>query len=286
MLTEAIHKIDAIGIGKDFPTKSGILHVLADIDLLVKEGESLVLLGPSGSGKSTLLRILAGLDQPTTGELKMDGKRVTGPGRERGMVFQSYTSFPWLTVLENVEFALEQAPLTSIQRTNIAKYYIRMVGLEQFQHYYPGKLSGGMQQRVAIARALAAQPEVMLFDEPFGALDALTRTRMQEELINILVEAEESTMVFVTHDVEEAIFLADRILILSCGKPARICTEIKLTGERSISISSDSTVTFDTVIPALKFGRNPDFKRENAFYELRKGIEGLLREDPQPYIMS
>ncbi|MEL7505119.1 MAG: ABC transporter ATP-binding protein [Cyanobacteria bacterium J06554_6] len=185
-----------------------------DISFEVNAGDICVLLGPSGSGKSTLLRMIAGLLPVTSGKIILSGKPVLGPGRERGMVFQNYTSFPWLTVQENVEYGLRINGTPTKARKEIASYFIDRVKLTRFSHAYPDQLSGGMRQRVAIARTLANGPDILLMDEPFGALDAETRWQMQELLLDI-VRQENVTALIVTHDIEEAIFLGDHIVFLS-----------------------------------------------------------------------
>lgn len=190
----------------------------------VAENEFLVLVGTSGCGKSTLLRLVAGLLQPSEGRILLDGQRVDAPAPDRGMVFQSYTLFPWLTVRENVEFGSRFKDLRKEQAREISDHFIKVVGLEGFEDSYPRGLSGGMQQRVAIARALANDPAVLLMDEPFGALDAQTRSQMQDLLLQVW-ESERKTVVFVTHDVDEAILLADRVLVMS-PRPGRIREEI------------------------------------------------------------
>jgi NitT/TauT family transport system ATP-binding protein len=243
------------------------LEVIKEISIDLRSEEFVAILGPSGCGKSTLLRIVAGLEAPTSGVVRLNGTAVEGPGRNRGMVFQSYTSFPWLTVLQNVEFALRAEVSSKTQRRRMAQYYVDLVGLTQFETYLPRHLSGGMRQRVAIARALAAQPEVLLFDEPFGALDAQTRTQMQEELQKFLRGADERTVLFVTHDVDEAVFLADRIILLS-NRPAVIHREFQIT-DRQINGSR---------IPATCF-RVPDLKSSSEFLSLRQEIDSLIRQE-------
>jgi len=198
--------------------------VLSDISLSVKEQEFLVILGPGQSGKSTLLRIIAGLETPTSGKVYLNGSEVTGPGPDRGMVFQSYMLFAWKTVLGNVRSGLELAKKTSEECNRIARHYIELVGLKGFEQYYPHQLSGGMKQRVGIARAYATNPEVMLLDEPFGQLDAQTRVFMEHETIRIW-EMEKKTMLFVTNNIDEAIFLGDRIVSLEGKLPGRLKTE-------------------------------------------------------------
>src|SRR5262245_5664919 len=189
-------------------------------DLDVGENDFITILGPSGCGKSTLLRIVAGLDTPTAGEVLLDGRRVGGPGADRGMVFQSYTLFPWLTVLDNVCFGLRERGMPREQQLEIAHGFIAKVGLRGFEAHYPKQLSGGMQQRTALARALANGPRMLLMDEPFGALDHQTRELMQELLLGIW-EAAAVTVLFVTHDIDEAVFMGSRVVVMS-ARPGRI----------------------------------------------------------------
>ena len=194
--------------------------ILKDIDMEVNTGEFVCLLGQSGCGKSTFLRLLAGLEKPTTGEIQISGQKVEKAGLDRGVVFQQYALFPWLTVKKNVEFGLRIKKLPPEEQEATAMKYIKMVGLEKFVNAYPKELSGGMKQRVAIARAYAAEPEVLLMDEPFGALDAQTRTQLQSELLETW-EKDRKTCFFITHDVDEAILLAQRVVIMS-ARPGRI----------------------------------------------------------------
>lgn len=202
---------------KEFPTSSEKKQiVLKDISFQVHQREFLSIIGPSGCGKSTLIRILAGLETATSGEILLDGKPVVAPGAERGMVFQKYTLFPWLTVCQNVMFGLESIGKDRDTAENIALQWLDIIGLARYADYYPGQLSGGMQQRVAIARALAPQPRVLLMDEPFGALDAQTRTQMQNYLLEVWRNID-ITIIFVTHDLDEAVYLSDRILALKAN---------------------------------------------------------------------
>ena len=189
-------------------------------NLDVAENDFVTILGPSGCGKSTLLRIVAGLDQPTAGEVLLDGRPVHGPGADRGMVFQSYTLFPWLTVRDNICFGLRERGMPRVQQLEVADAFLAKVGLRGFEHHYPKQLSGGMQQRTAIARALANGPRMLLMDEPFGALDHQTRELMQELLLGIW-EAEKKTVLFVTHDIDEAVFMGSRVVVMS-ARPGRI----------------------------------------------------------------
>ncbi|MBL8312848.1 MAG: ABC transporter ATP-binding protein [Rubrivivax sp.] len=189
-------------------------------DLEVAENDFITILGPSGCGKSTLLRIVAGLDRQTAGEVLLDGRRIEGPGADRGMVFQSYTLFPWLTVLDNVCFGLAERRLPRAQQLEVARGFLAKVGLKGFENHYPKQLSGGMQQRTAIARALANDPRMLLMDEPFGALDHQTRELMQELLLGIW-EEQKKTVLFVTHDIDEAVFMGSRVVVMS-ARPGRI----------------------------------------------------------------
>jgi NitT/TauT family transport system ATP-binding protein len=200
-------------LSKTFETTGGTVTALKDINFNTHKREFVCVIGPSGCGKSTLIRILAGLESPTSGEVLLDGKAVHGPGPDRGMVFQGYTLFPWLTVKRNVMFGLLQSGHSREHAEEDARQWIDLVGLTKFVDSYPHQLSGGMKQRVAIARALANQPGILLMDEPFGALDAQTRIKMQTYLMDIWKNID-ITILFITHDLDEAIYLADRILVL------------------------------------------------------------------------
>ena len=189
-------------------------------DLDVAENDFITILGPSGCGKSTLLRIVAGLDQQTAGEVTLEGRRLSGPGADRGMVFQSYTLFPWLTVRDNVCFGLRERGLPRDEQLHIAEGFLHKVGLKGFENHFPKQLSGGMQQRTAIARSLANDPRMLLMDEPFGALDHQTRELMQELLLGIW-EEQRKTVLFVTHDIDEAVFMGSRVVVMS-ARPGRI----------------------------------------------------------------
>jgi NitT/TauT family transport system ATP-binding protein len=219
-------KIKARGVNKVFRTRReegpGYEEFVAlkDIDIDVYPGEFLTIVGPSGCGKSTFLDLMAGLDHPTSGEITIDGRVIKDPAMDRGFVMQGYALFPWLTVKANVEFGLEIKKIPKNKRAEISGYYIDLVGLTDFANRYPHEISGGMKQRVAIARALAFDPEVLLMDEPFAALDAQTREIMQEELLRIWEETKK-TIVFVTHGIDEAVFLADRIAVMDTN-PGRI----------------------------------------------------------------
>jgi NitT/TauT family transport system ATP-binding protein/sulfonate transport system ATP-binding protein len=219
-------KLAITGVGKVFPAQRGgqATRALTPTTLAIADNDFITILGPSGCGKSTLLRIVAGLETASEGEVKLDGAPVTGPGADRGMVFQSYTLFPWLTVAENIAFGLREKGAPEAERMQIARQWGERVGLKGFENHYPKQLSGGMQQRTAIARALANNPKILLLDEPFGALDNQTRALMQEMLLGIW-EREQKTVVFVTHDVEEAIFMASRVVVMS-ARPGRIKADI------------------------------------------------------------
>ena len=208
------------GVNKQFFADGKEMEALHDINLSIRENEFVCFIGPSGCGKTTLLRIVAGLEEPTSGTVTLDGDPIRGPSPERGMVFQEYSLFPWRTVLDNTVFGLELKKVPVAERRRLGRQYLKMVGLERFETRYPHELSGGMKQRVAIARALVNDPKAILMDEPFGALDAQTRNTMQSELLRIW-EEEKKTVIFVTHSVDEAIYLADTIVIMS-ARPGRI----------------------------------------------------------------
>ncbi|KUY99799.1 MULTISPECIES: ABC transporter ATP-binding protein [unclassified Burkholderia] len=208
--------LDVRHVGKRFATPQGECVALDDISFRTHRREFVCVIGPSGCGKSTLIRILAGLDAQTSGEVLLDGKPVQGPGADRGMVFQGYTLFPWLTVKKNVMFGLRMNGSSGSEAEREALQWLDLVGLTRFADVYPHQLSGGMKQRVAIARALANRPRILLMDEPFGALDAQTRARMQTHLLDIWRNID-VTILFITHDLDEAIFLADRILVLKAN---------------------------------------------------------------------
>jgi ABC-type nitrate/sulfonate/bicarbonate transport system ATPase subunit len=220
-------------------------------------GEFRVLLGPSGCGKSTLLRMIAGLDRPDSGQVLVNGKTIQGPGRDRGMVFQKYTSFPWLTVAENIAYGPTIHGVAAAERTKIVAHLVEAVGLGGFENSYPDTLSGGMQQRLAIARTLANRPQVILMDEPFGALDAQTRAEMQQLLLRVWDETA-STILFVTHDVDEAIYLADRIYIFS---------------------SRPGTIVEDLPVPFSR-PRDPEVRQSAEFHEMQQHVLACLRRAP------
>jgi NitT/TauT family transport system ATP-binding protein len=230
------------GLGKIFRTRRGQVAALHGVDLDVAENEFVTIVGTSGCGKSTLLAIVAGLEEQTSGEVLVDGVPVRGPGRDRGVVFQSYTLFPWLTARANVEFALRGERLSAAERRERAAEQIALVGLEGFADAYPNQLSGGMRQRVAIARSLVYRPRILLMDEPFGALDALTRKVMQELLTGVW-EQHRLTVIFVTHDVDEAVYISDRVLVMT-NRPGRIKGEIGIDLPRPRSPELMSSTLF------------------------------------------
>lgn len=207
-------------LSKSFPKEDGEIEALKNINLDIRNNELVCVLGPSGCGKTTLLRLIAGLQDPTSGEIILNGKVVEAPGSDRGMVFQEFALYPWRTVKKNIEFGLEIKKITAEERDAISKRLIETVGLTGFENTRPNELSGGMKQRVGIARALAIDPAILLMDEPFGALDAQTRNQMQKELLRIWKETKK-TILFVTHSVDEAVFLADRVIVLT-RRPSEI----------------------------------------------------------------
>jgi ABC-type nitrate/sulfonate/bicarbonate transport system ATPase subunit len=233
------------GVSRSFASTQGGPPTLAlqATDLAVHENDFVTILGPSGCGKSTLLRIVAGLDSQTRGEVLLDGARIEGPGADRGMVFQSYTLFPWLSVRDNVCFGLRERGLVRAEQLDVAQRFLQQVGLTGFEHHYPKQLSGGMQQRTAIARALANNPRILLMDEPFGALDHQTRELMQELLLGIW-EAQRKTVLFVTHDIDEAVFMASRVVVMS-ARPGRIKLDraVPLAHPRHYSIKTSPEFT-------------------------------------------
>jgi NitT/TauT family transport system ATP-binding protein len=229
-------------LGRQFQGSHGPVTALRDISLKIHRRELVCVIGPSGCGKSTLIRIIAGLDEPTTGRMLVDGKETSGPCPERGMVFQGYTLFPWLTVKRNVMFGLEMEGMNRRDADGEALQWIDLVGLTRFKDAYPAQLSGGMKQRVAIARALAPNPRVLLMDEPFGALDAQTRAQMQAHLLEIWRNVD-VTILFITHDLDEAIFLADRIVVLK-AHPGEVQEIIEVPVPRPRSLAQVNSPEF------------------------------------------
>lgn len=229
-------------VTKSFKRGAHEVHALGPIDLHIQQGEFITILGPSGCGKTTLLHLLGGFETASSGEVKLHGQAVTQPSRRLGMVFQEATLFPWKTVLQNIAWPIEQTGLSRAQALEQARSYLDKVGLSAFGHAYPTELSGGMRQRAALARTLAMQPEVLLMDEPFGALDAQTREDMQEELTRMW-QTSGLTVVFITHDITESIFLGDRVVVLG-GKPGRVLEvcPIDLPRPRTAATKSDPRV--------------------------------------------
>ena len=210
------------GVCVDFPTTHGPMRVLDRVSLDIRQGEFVSIIGPSGCGKTTLMNIAAGFQQPTEGSVRLDGRPIEGPGPERGVIFQEYGVFPWLTVRQNIEFGLKlgASKVDAAQREETVARYMKLMGLSDFANHFPKHLSGGMRQRLAIARAYAVKPEFLLMDEPFGALDAQTRSAMQDLLLDVLRE-EEKTVMLITHSVEEAVYLSSRIVVMT-ARPTRI----------------------------------------------------------------
>ena len=249
-------KVKIDHVEKIYDGRKGKTVALNGVDLDIYENEFICVVGPSGCGKSTLLNIIAGLQEPSSGKVYVDGNEVVGTGTERGVVFQQYALFPWLTVKKNVMFGLKLKGMSDEEAEKIAMKYIKMVQLEDFIDSYPKELSGGMKQRVAIARAYAVQPEVLLMDEPFGALDAQTRTQLQAELITTWQE-EKKTCFFITHDVEEAIILATKVIVMS-ARPGRIKSIIDIN---------------------LPYPRTQDLKMTKEFLDLKNEIWGEVYQE-------
>ena len=234
--TTGLPVLQVRNLGKRFAMGEQTIAALHDVNLTVRKGEFVCLIGASGCGKSTLLRILAGFEQASSGTAQMYGAPITGPSPERGMVFQDYALFPWLTVRQNIAFGPHQRGLPQAKLRALADHYIDMVGLTKFADYFPGQLSGGMKQRVAIARVLANDCEVLLMDEPFGALDALTREKLQQDLLEIWARTH-LTVIFVTHAVEEAVLMSDRVVVMTAG-PGRVERDVTLELARPRDIVS------------------------------------------------
>lgn len=232
---EALPILEVSQLDKSFSSSGRTVQALRGVSLRVNKGEFVCLIGASGCGKSTLLRILAGFETPSSGKVLMYGMPISSPGPERGMVFQDFGLFPWLTVKENIAFGPHQRGLPHARLSAIAEHFMDMVGLGKFTDFYPGQLSGGMKQRVAIARVLANDCEVLLMDEPFGALDALTREKLQQDLLEIW-QRTKLTVIFVTHAVEEAVLLSDRVVVMTAG-PGRIEQDVRIKLERPRDIA-------------------------------------------------
>ncbi|MBC2582711.1 ABC transporter ATP-binding protein [Clostridium sp. DJ247] len=219
LISEAASAINIENLNKNFRIDNGDVNVLNNVNLTVNQGEFLSIVGSSGCGKSTLLRIIAGLERNYSGQIFLGGKHIEGPGVDRGMVFQEARLFPWLTVEDNIAFGLSRNT-SKKQKQELVKEHLELIGLSSFAKAYPHQLSGGMQQRISIARALVNKPKVLLLDEPFGALDAMTRINMQQEILRIW-EKENTTMILVTHDIDEAIYLGDRVAVMS-SRPGKV----------------------------------------------------------------
>jgi NitT/TauT family transport system ATP-binding protein len=240
-----------VGVTYQLPDGRPSLAVTATT-LQLRKGEFVCLVGPSGCGKTTLLRVAAGLLNPTGGYAELNGRKITGPSRERCMVFQEYGLFPWYTAIDNVAYGLKLAGVSKTERRRVAQGFLRRVGLAKYEQHYPGELSGGMRQRVAIARALVLDPEVLLMDEPFGALDAQTRAELQTELLRIWEESTKTTL-FITHSIEEAVYLADRVVVMA-SHPGRVIREVPVDLRR------------------------PRDKQSSEFNALERAIDHCMRE--------
>ena len=249
----ASSKIRAEHIDKVYKTGKKSVAAIEDVSIDIQDNDFVCIVGPSGCGKSTLLRMLAGLDFPSAGNIIVNDRKVTGPGPDRGMVFQTYTLFPWMNVEDNIKFGLKIKKLPKAEQQEIADRYLKIIGLEKFAKSYSKELSGGMKQRVAIARALANQPEVLLMDEPFGALDPHTKSMMQLLMREIWVK-EHPTVVFITHDIDEAVFLTDKIYVMS-ARPGKMIKRVNVY---------------------LPHKRTLDLKDSPEFIKIRKGINDLL----------
>jgi len=254
-------KLEVKGLSKTFYSRNHKLSALEDISLEVREGEFICIIGPSGCGKSTLLNIIAGLDKAERGEVLINGHRVERPGPERVVMFQTDALFPWLNVLDNVEFGMKMKRVTKDKRRALALEFLRIVHLHSFQHAFIHELSGGMKQRVALARALAMNPDILLMDEPFGALDAQTREILQAELQEIW-SLTEKTIIFVTHNVREAVCLGDRVLVCS-ARPGRIKKEVRIDLPRPRKLGSLELIKISNCI----------------MQELRSEIETVMKEE-------
>ena len=270
---ESFLNVDRVSKWFQGASRSPAIHVIDDVSLRIAESDFVIFVGPSGCGKTTLMRIAAGLEHASSGQVVLEGEVVSGPDRRKGVVFQSYSSFPWLTVLGNAEFGLKfRSDVDKRDKRDLARHYLDLVGLGGFENFYVNHISGGMRQRLAIARTLCADPDVLFMDEPFGALDAQNREFLQVQLLEIR-EKERKTIVFVTHDAEEAIFLGERIFVFS-ARPARIIEEI-------------------TVADFLQDARTLEIKNTQAFFHLRNHLlevtraqarraEDLMTETPSP----
>jgi NitT/TauT family transport system ATP-binding protein len=259
----AEHPISVKRVSKDY--LNGSLIALEDMTLDIEENKVTAFIGPSGCGKTTLLRLIAGLEYPTRGEIRSYGKPIIGPGPDRGMVFQAYTSYPWLTTLANVQHGMEIQGVPKAERRAKAEHFLNLVHLTKFAKSYPSELSGGMKQRVAIARTLAQSPQILLLDEPFGALDAQVTWEMEEMIIEI-IERESKTVILVTHDIQEAIYLADRIIFFT-RQPGKIKADLAMefkNGER--------------------FAHKEDLLSRDGYVDMEKTLYRMMREEIQGQI--
>ena len=259
----AEHPISVERVSKDY--LNGSLIALEDMTLDIEENKVTAFIGPSGCGKTTLLRLIAGLEYPTRGEIRSYGKPIIGPGPDRGMVFQAYTSYPWLTTLANVQHGMEIQGIPKAERRAKAEHFLNLVHLTKFAKSYPSELSGGMKQRVAIARTLAQSPQILLLDEPFGALDAQVTWEMEEMIIEI-IERESKTVILVTHDIQEAIYLADRIIFFT-RQPGKIKADLAMefkNGER--------------------FAHKEDLLSRDGYVDMEKTLYRMMREEIQGQI--
>ena len=238
----------------------GTFTALDDITLTLHENEFVCFIGPSGCGKTTMLRLISGLEMPTRGRLSIFGEAISGPGPDRGMIFQAYTSFPWLTARKNIEYGMKIGGVSRAERAQKATEMLKFVHLEEFENSYPHSLSGGMKQRVALARTLAQNPRVLLMDEPFGALDAQVRWEMQEMMIEV-IERESKTVIAVTHDIEEAIYLSDRIIFFT-RQPGRIKADIALEFKQG-----------------RRFPRKEELFEQPGYVEMERQLFAMMREE-------
>jgi len=258
-------KLRIESVNKDFIRNGEIIQAVHEVNMKIKSNEFIVLVGPSGCGKSTLLHIVAGLIRPTSGRILLEGKEVNSPGPDRSVVFQQSALYPWLTVSGNIEFGLSGKGVGKEERKRIVEKYITMMGLEGFEKAYPHELSGGMQHRVSIARSYAVNPDILLMDEPFAALDAQLRMVMQEELIKLWIN-EKHTVIFVTHSVEEAIYLGDKVVMMS-RRPGTIKKIIEITGENLLTDERRKKKVNEVMIS------------EKNFTPLRVELWDLLRQE-------
>jgi NitT/TauT family transport system ATP-binding protein len=242
--------IELRGLSMAFGSGQQKVQAVSDVSLHVAPGEFVSIIGPSGCGKSTLLNVVAGFTKATEGEVRLDGRAISGPGSDRGVVFQQYSLFPWMSVRKNVEFGLKMQGVSASKRETTARTLLGLAGLLAFENHYPDQLSGGMKQRVGIVRALATSPQVMLMDEPFGALDSQTRVVMQQILTNMWQRLRLSVL-FITHDIEEAIFLSDRVYVMT-ARPGRIKAEIEIPLPRPRTAEMMSSLVFTQILHKLR----------------------------------